>query len=84
MELQGSGVEYGPYGHIVVVFNASSQEQNFTAAQLAGLGLKLHPIQAASDKALKEDAKYDGKKGYSDCASLDDGCVCQPRTDACS
>ncbi len=63
MELQGSGVEYGPYGHIVAVFNASSQEQNFTATQLTGLGLKLHPLQASSNKALKEDAKYDGKKG---------------------
>ena len=63
MELQSSAKADGPYGHIVVVFNAANEEVSFTAAQLKGLGLKLHPIQAASDATLKEDVKYDGTKG---------------------
>ena len=63
MELAGEGPQFGKYPHILVVFNATAEEQSFTAKQLSGLGLKLHPLQAASDQALKEDVMYDGKTG---------------------
>ena len=34
----------GTYRNIVVVFNATNTEQSYTAAELSGLQLKLHPI----------------------------------------
>ena len=58
MGLSGDGFQFGPYKHIVVLFNATSQTQTFTASELAGLNLSLHPVQAASDRDLREDASY--------------------------
>ncbi|ADW71079.1 pullulanase-type alpha-1,6-glucosidase [Granulicella tundricola] len=63
MNLQANARNYGPYGQIVVVFNASDQEQSFTAAQLKGLTLKLDPLQAEADPTLKETARFDRQKG---------------------
>jgi pullulanase len=63
MQLQANGSNYEPYGQVVVVFNASNQEQSFTAPQLKNLGLKLHPILATFEPSLKETAKYDAQKG---------------------
>ncbi len=63
MELAGDVSLYPPYKKIVVLFNATSQTQTFTDADLQGLKLVLHPLQAAADPALNEDASYNNKKG---------------------
>ena len=64
MQLQASTRrDSGPYRSIVVVFNANNQAQTFTAPQLKGLHLKLHPFEAAEDPTLEESTTYDNQKG---------------------
>jgi pullulanase-type alpha-1,6-glucosidase len=48
---------------IVVVFNASDTAQDFTAAGAAGLGFRLHPVQASSADALVRGASFNPVTG---------------------
>jgi pullulanase len=63
MELSGPVLRNGPFGHIVVVFNGTMQEQSYGAAQFAGLHLQLHPVQLRSaDPALRA-ARFESQTG---------------------
>ena len=70
MELTGTGKGYGLYGHVVVVFNGSSQQESVTASTLAGLGLQLHPVQRSSTDAAVRTATFDRKTGTAVVPSL--------------
>ncbi len=70
MELRANGGNYGPYGHIVVVFNGTLAEQRFTAASLVGAGLRLHPVQAGSADPVVRGASFDGATGTMTVAGL--------------
>ena len=48
MDLDAQGAHDGPWQHILVVFNATSARQTFTAPELKGVRLQLHPVQAHS------------------------------------
>jgi pullulanase len=48
---------------VVVVFNAANQEQSFTSTALAGLGLRLHPVQRNSSDPVVRTATFDTKTG---------------------
>jgi hypothetical protein len=48
---------------VVVLFNASTQEQAFTLAGLEGQTLALHPIQAASSDPVVRTARFDPESG---------------------
>ncbi len=63
MQLDANGGHYGTYKHVVVVFNATSTQQNFTATQLAGLHLQLHPEQRHSADATVQGATVNDRAG---------------------
>ena len=48
MRLDAKTGHYGPYKHVVVDFNATNVQVTFANAQLAGMELKLHPVQERS------------------------------------
>lgn len=50
-----------PYQHIVVLFNATNTQQSFTAPALAGLNLRLHPIQQSSADPILRSSSFDAK-----------------------
>ena len=54
---------YGPYNHMLVVFNATNNQASFTDAHLAGLSLQLHPVQQASGDPATRASTFDGKAG---------------------
>lgn len=61
MRLTASGCE--GYRQVVVVFNATTTEQNFTAAALAGQRLMLHPVQQRSGDAVVRTSSVNRKTG---------------------
>ncbi len=63
MELSAHGGAYGPWQHIVVVWNAVNTEQTLTAARLVGLPLALHPVQANFADPTVRTASFDPKTG---------------------
>ena len=63
MELASTDLYYGRDAHIVVVFNANSVPGSFTAASLAGLPLRLHPVQQNSADPVVHGAGFDPKTG---------------------
>ena len=55
MRLDANGGNYGNYGHIVVLFNATNGPVSFADASLKGLHLHLHPVQqGSSDPATRQ------------------------------
>ncbi|MFF0748431.1 pullulanase-type alpha-1,6-glucosidase [Streptomyces sp. NPDC004267] len=50
-------------GDLVVVFNATPQEQKQTVAGLAGTAYRLHPVQAAGADAVVRTASYEPASG---------------------
>ncbi|MFJ5778765.1 pullulanase-type alpha-1,6-glucosidase [Streptomyces sp. NPDC093094] len=50
-------------GDLVVVFNATPQEQQQRVAGLAGTGYRLHPVQAAGSDTVVKDAAYAQESG---------------------
>jgi pullulanase len=70
MKLDANGRNYGPYKHIVVVFNATNQQAAFSDSQLQGLRLHLHPIQQHSSDALTRQSTFDPKTGTATVAGL--------------
>jgi len=63
MKLDANGANYGPYKHIVVVFNATNAQESFTSASLKGLALKLHPVQENSSDPATRESKFEAKEG---------------------
>ena len=63
MQLDANGGRYGTYKHILVVFNVTDRAQAFTSATLAGMGFKLHPIQAASADTATTNSSFNNKAG---------------------
>lgn len=53
----------GNYAEIVVIFNASTESQTLTAADLANMAFVLHPIQAASIDDVVQTASYESGTG---------------------
>ena len=70
MKLDANGRNYGPYKHIVVVFNATNQQVAFSGGQLQGLQLHLHPIQQHSSDASTRQSTFDPKTGTATVAGL--------------
>ncbi len=55
--------KYGPYNHVVVVFNATNKQVSFTDARLVGLSLQLHPVQQQSSDTATRESTFDPKLG---------------------
>ncbi len=52
-----------PYRHILVVFNATREQQSFIAASLSGLDLHLHPVQQRSIDTVVRSSTFDPNTG---------------------
>jgi hypothetical protein len=63
MQLDANGGHYGLYKHILVVFNASTSQQSFTATSLEGMGFRLHPEQQLSTDSVVKNSKFDRNTG---------------------
>jgi pullulanase len=70
MRLDANGGDYGRYKTILVVFNATNQPLTFTDSSLAGLHLRLHPIQRHSSDALTRQSIFNSKAGSASVAAL--------------
>jgi hypothetical protein len=63
MKLDANGGDYGPYRHIVVVFNAADAQVTFTDPQLRGMKLRLHPEQKGSADPMTRTSSFDAQQG---------------------
>ena len=70
MKLDANGGNYGPFKHIVVIFNATNQPLTFTDASLQGLHLHLHPVQQSSSDPLTRQSTFNSKGGSATIAAL--------------
>lgn len=70
MKLDANGGNYGPYGHIVVVFNATLKTVKFQSSQLQGIPLTLHPQQLLSADPLTRNSSFDQTTGTASVAGL--------------
>jgi pullulanase len=70
MKLDANSGHYGPYKHILVIFNATNQPLTFTDGSLQGLHLHLHPVQQNSNDALTRQSTFDRKEGVATVAGL--------------
>jgi pullulanase len=63
MKLDANGRDYGPYSHVVVIFNATRESLTFADGSLQDLRLQLHPVQRRSDDVLTRQSSFDSKQG---------------------
>ncbi len=63
LDADGRGDRCDRFGHIVVVFNATTKAIHFQADQLKHLELALHPLQMASDDPDTRASSVDNKTG---------------------
>jgi pullulanase len=63
MKLDAGRQDYGPYDHIVVVFNATLSSINFQSDELKNLGLHLHPLELQSSDSATRASRVNGKTG---------------------
>ena len=63
MKLDANGGYYGPYRHVVVVFNATNGIVHFQNNALKGLGLFLHPIMAGSSDPIVHTSSFKATTG---------------------
>jgi pullulanase len=64
MKLDANGTRYdGPYKHIVVIFNATNAQVNFTDSRLVGLKLHLHPEQKNSADPTARTSTFNQQQG---------------------
>lgn len=63
MKLDANGRNYGPYKHIVVVFNATATQTAFTNAGLVGMNLGLDPVQRMSSDPVVRQSTFNPKTG---------------------
>ena len=70
MKLDENVGSFGPYKHVVVVFNATDQQVTFTDSRLAGLRLQLHPVQQGSTDPATKASSFNRKSGSATVAAL--------------
>ncbi len=63
MKLDANGGSYGPYKHVLVVFNATNAQVSFTNSQLQGLDLKLHPFQRSNQDPIVRTSTFNSQQG---------------------
>ena len=63
MTMDAHGSDYGRYQHVLVVFNATTKQQSFSATELTGLKLGLHPVQQRSSDPIVRTAAFDESTG---------------------
>jgi pullulanase len=63
MKLDANGKNYGPYAHIVVLFNATDAQVTFTSTVLQGMQLVLHPVQQHSSDPTVRQSTFNSKTG---------------------
>jgi pullulanase len=63
MKLDANGGDFGRYQHIVVVFNATNVQVSFQNPALAGLRLRLHPIQEHSTDPIVGQSSFNAQTG---------------------
>lgn len=63
MKLDANGRHYGPFQHIVVVFNASNATVSFADSRLQGLRLHLHPEQQHSADPITRQSTFNSQSG---------------------
>jgi pullulanase len=63
MRLDANGGNYGPYKHILVVFNATSGQVKFSDPSLQGLSLALHPLQRSAADPIARQSSFNSKQG---------------------
>ncbi|MGA8742878.1 MAG: pullulanase-type alpha-1,6-glucosidase [Terracidiphilus sp.] len=63
MKLDANGGNYGMYKHILVVFNATDGQVNFTDSRLQGLTLHLHMVQKQSSDPATTQSTFNLKTG---------------------
>lgn len=70
MKLDANGGDYGPYKHVVVVFNATNGQVTFANAELQGMKLQLHPVQKASADPITRQSTFDSQQGQATVPAL--------------
>jgi pullulanase len=55
--------DYGRYQRVLVVFNATTTQQSFSATELVGSKLGLHPVQQQSGDLIVRTAAFDATTG---------------------
>ncbi|HEY2858615.1 MAG TPA: pullulanase-type alpha-1,6-glucosidase [Terracidiphilus sp.] len=63
MKLDANGRRYGPYQRIVVVFNATNAQVNYTDSHLRGMKLHLHPEQRSSADPVVRQSTFNSQQG---------------------
>jgi pullulanase len=63
MKLDANGGNYGVYKHVVVVFNATNAQVNFSDGRLQGLKLHLHPVQSGSADPATRQSTFNRQQG---------------------
>ena len=63
MLLEANGGHYGPYQHILVVFNATSTQQTFIDSRLRDMQLTLDPVQANGSDPVVKGATFNSPAG---------------------
>ena len=63
MKLDANGGNYGMYRHILVVFNATDAQVNFTNSSLKGIPLHLHMVQMQSSDPATTQSTFNLKTG---------------------
>lgn len=59
MELGADTSSYGPYRHILVIFNATTTQQTIPVDDLKGIHMQLHPLQAKGADPVVRGATFD-------------------------
>lgn len=54
---------YGPYSHLLIVFNATRVQQTIGSPAFYGLSFRLHPVQSNSADPLVRTARFDARSG---------------------
>jgi pullulanase len=70
MRLDANSGNYGPYQHILVVFNATNEQVTFSDATLQGSHLRLHPVQRGSSDSLTRQSSFNSKAGAATVGAL--------------
>jgi pullulanase len=70
MKLDANGGNYGPYKHILVVFNGTNGQVNFSDPSLQGLSLALHPFQRSELDPVVRQSTFNSKSGMATVPAL--------------
>jgi pullulanase len=63
MKLDENGMQYGPFQHVVIFFNATDASVTFAHASLVGLQLVLHPVQQHSSDPIVQQSTFNSTQG---------------------